>query len=132
MVLFFTIHFPSLWSQSCDRGAMLAEHAIYHAILHALILAALEASDFFAWNAAAYLAVYYAWRICLASHSNKYSTLSPTFLSIVMLSSLPVVIFTMIPVTPFSANGHLVAWSVADIASFLHTFKKKNNNVCAL
>jgi hypothetical protein len=139
MSLFFIVHFPSLTiARDKARSFALAVHVVYHTILHSLILAAMEVvtmvyadvGDAYTWTTAAYLSLYYAWRIYVASHTTKRCTLSPTLLSVVMLSCVPLVVVGAPLRAPLSACTHLFAWIAADAASSLHpcanSFKIEN------
>jgi hypothetical protein len=127
LTLFFIVHFPSLWSARCSGAAALAEHAIYHSILHSLMIAAYDAVAHKAWTMAAYLGLHFAWRIHVTAWSNQCSTLSPAILSIVMVLFVSFTMFIMMPLTPFASCDHLIAWSAADIASFLHpSYREKD------
>jgi hypothetical protein len=138
MALFFIVHFPSLnMSSSCDKKCSfaLAEHIVYHTVLHSLVLSLTETvvimgrftnGDAYTWNAAAYLSLYYACRIYVASNAAKRCTLSPFILSAFMMLCVPFVVVASPKKATFVPCSHLFAWMVADITSAMHPpFKTK-------
>ena len=139
MALFFIIHFPSLnMSSTCDknRSFALAEHIVCHTILQSLILSLAEVTFMFVgcsdvgtyiWNTAAYLSLYFAWRVYAASHAAKRCTLSPFILSAAMMLCVPLVVVAMPNKATFSACTHLFGWLVADISASMHPIPKLEN-----
>ncbi len=137
MAIFFIIHFPSLnmSSSSCDKNSSfaLAEHIVCHAILQSLILSLAEVNMMFLgcinigtyiWNTAAYLSLYFAWRVYVASHAAKRCTLSPFMLSAAMVLCVPLVVAAMPNKATFAACTHLFGWLLADISASIHPLPK--------
>jgi hypothetical protein len=136
MALFFIIHFPSLnMSSPCDKKSSfaLAEHIVCHTILQSLILSLAEVNVMifgcndagtYVWNTAAYLSLYFAWRVYAASHIVKRCTLSPFILSAAMMLCVPLVVVAMPNKATFAACTHLFGWLVADISASLHPLPK--------
>jgi len=136
MALFFIIHFPSLnMSSSCDKNSSfaLAEHIVCHAILQSLILSLAEVNMMFVgcndvgtyiWNTAAYLSLYFAWRVYVASHASKRCTLSPFMLSAAMMLCVPLVVAAMPNKATFATCTHLFGWLLADISASMHPLPK--------
>jgi hypothetical protein len=142
MGLFFIIHFPSLnMTSSCDKNCSfaLANHLVRHTVLQSLILSLTEAAvtvvgrhdgGTYVWNTAAYLSLYYAWRVYVASHGAKRCTLSPFILSAAMMLCVPLVVVASPKKATFAACTHLFSWVVADISASMHPLlKKKIENV---
>jgi hypothetical protein len=136
MALFFIIHFPSLnMSSSCDKNSSfaMAEHIVCHAILQSLMLSLAEVNMMvvgfnnvgsYIWNAAAYLSLYFAWRVYVASHAAKRCTLSPFMLSAAMMACVPLVVAAMPNKATFAACTHLFGWLLADISASMHPLPK--------
>ena len=139
MTLFFIIHFPSLnMSSTCDKYSSfaVAEHIVCHTVLHSLILSFAEVAlmvvgcndvGTYIWNTAAYLSLYFAWRVYVASHASKRCTLSPFILSAAMMLCVPLVVVAMPNKATFAARTHLCGWLIADISASMHPLPKLEN-----